>query len=442
VVRQGARVSLILAFVFPAIVCAAVALAYYGYRYAVASSVRSKASLMEGNQQLAQLLSGKIQDRIDRVDGELFEEVEWDDPATEAPSSFSLPAGVESVVVLDDGLRIRSVVPVPDPARRRRELDRWASYVKGLEWKSLQPWTSSHAGNFRHLHQLFEGKSVLIAYVSKKTDTGHFYYVAAKLDIGLIAKDWIPDEMDEVTGGHRRVAILDEVARPLYGEPQPATQFQYESSFGKTLYAWRIQITPSDVAELRKQADKERLLGLALVPVSLVIIAVGLGVLWLSVRAERRGSQLRSDFIANVSHELKTPLAVIKSSVEALVDGAAEEPEARAEFLAQITRESDRLEALIQDLLSLARIESGHLGLEPQAIPLGTAITDCVERHQMRAEAKTLTMVEKPPKDAPANVTAWADTDALRQVMDNLVDNAIKYTPNGGRITVRWSATP
>ena len=116
-VRQGARVSLILAFVFPAIICAAVALAYYGYRYAVASSVRSKASLMEGNQQLAQLLAGQVQDRIDRVDGELFEEVEWDDPATDPPSSFELPAGVESVVVLDDGLRIRSVVPVPDPAQ-------------------------------------------------------------------------------------------------------------------------------------------------------------------------------------------------------------------------------------------------------------------------------------------------------------------------------------
>ena len=64
--RQGARVSVILAVVFPAIICAAVALAYYGYRYAVASSVRSKASLMEGNEQLAQLLSGQVQDRIDQ----------------------------------------------------------------------------------------------------------------------------------------------------------------------------------------------------------------------------------------------------------------------------------------------------------------------------------------------------------------------------------------
>src|SRR5262245_49861535 len=99
---QGARVSLIPAFALPAVVCAAVAIGYYGYRYAVASSVGSKASLMEGNQQLAQLLSGKVQDRIDRVDAELFEEVEWDDPALDPPSAFDLPAGVESVVVLDE----------------------------------------------------------------------------------------------------------------------------------------------------------------------------------------------------------------------------------------------------------------------------------------------------------------------------------------------------
>ncbi len=154
----------------------------------------------------------------------------------------------------------------------------------------------------------------------------------------------------------------------------------------------------------------------------------------------RQVEKMRQDFVANVSHELKTPLAVIKSSVETLIDGAAEDLESREMFLTQVMREAERLEELIQDLLSLARIESGNLGLEPMTLALGQAITDCVERHQGRAEVKTLTMVEKPPADVRGEIFAWADPDALRQVMDNLVDNAIKYTPNGGRITVRWTA--
>jgi two-component system phosphate regulon sensor histidine kinase PhoR len=155
----------------------------------------------------------------------------------------------------------------------------------------------------------------------------------------------------------------------------------------------------------------------------------------------RLAERMRQDFVANASHELKTPLAVIKSSVESLMDGAAEDPDVRTGFLEQVAKEADRLAALVKDMLSLARIESGALGLEPRAVPLGRAITDCVERHHPRADAKTLTIVERPPTDGPADVAVWADPDALRQVLDNLVDNAIKYTPNGGRIAVRWGAT-
>ncbi|MBN9518666.1 HAMP domain-containing protein [bacterium] len=152
----------------------------------------------------------------------------------------------------------------------------------------------------------------------------------------------------------------------------------------------------------------------------------------------RRLERLRQDFVANVSHELKTPLAVISSTVEALLDGAADDPDTCTAFLARVGDESARLMDLIQDLLSLARVESGELGLEPEPVPLDRAIADCLERHAHRAEAKTMTLVEKPPADGP--VAALADPGALRQVLDNLVDNAIKYTPNGGRITIRWSA--
>src|ERR1700710_2882020 len=135
--RQGARLSLnlslILAVVFPAIICAAVALAYYGYRYAVAASVRSKASLMEGNQQLAQLLISQVQDRIDQADFELFQDVEWEDRATGALAPIELSPAVESFVILDENLKIRTQYPPPDPRRRKSEMDRWPNFVRGLE---------------------------------------------------------------------------------------------------------------------------------------------------------------------------------------------------------------------------------------------------------------------------------------------------------------------
>lgn len=148
--------------------------------------------------------------------------------------------------------------------------------------------------------------------------------------------------------------------------------------------------------------------------------------------------RMRQDFVANVSHELKTPLAVIKSNIEALQDGAAEDPDARVMFLNQASQEADRLAALISDLLSLARIESGQIGLDLQPLPLDGAILDCLERHQQRAEEKSHTLIEVPPPSGPPDLPVLADTDALRQVLDNLVDNAIKYTRNGGTITVRW----
>jgi two-component system phosphate regulon sensor histidine kinase PhoR len=154
----------------------------------------------------------------------------------------------------------------------------------------------------------------------------------------------------------------------------------------------------------------------------------------------RRLERLRQDFVANVSHELKTPLAVIASNIEALLDGAAEDPAARGPFLERVSHETVRLGHLIQDLLRLARIESGEQLLESESVPLDEAIAECLERHATRAEAKTLTVIEVPPADAPAGIAAWADAEALAIILDNLVDNAIKYTPGGGRITVRWAA--
>jgi two-component system phosphate regulon sensor histidine kinase PhoR len=182
----------------------------------------------------------------------------------------------------------------------------------------------------------------------------------------------------------------------------------------------------------------------------------------------RRLERLRQEFVANVSHELKTPLSVIKACVETLLDGAAEDAVNRTQFLERVAEQSDRLHALILDLLSLARIESGTEAFEFQAVPLAPLVTHCLERNRARAEANQQELLSEPALPAPADaalatatatassppsstpardgnaavaasdLAAWADEEAVSQILDNLVDNALKYTPAGGRIWVRW----
>jgi two-component system phosphate regulon sensor histidine kinase PhoR len=149
----------------------------------------------------------------------------------------------------------------------------------------------------------------------------------------------------------------------------------------------------------------------------------------------RRLETLRQEFVANVSHELKTPLAVIKVCVETLLDGAVEDVDGRGHFLKQIEDQGNRLYALIIDLLALARVESGSEVFDFQEIDLAESIADCLERLEARAKARgqTLEVDIQTPK---GGTTIWADHESIRQILDNLVDNAIKYTPENGNVKV------
>jgi two-component system phosphate regulon sensor histidine kinase PhoR len=151
----------------------------------------------------------------------------------------------------------------------------------------------------------------------------------------------------------------------------------------------------------------------------------------------RRLERLRQEFVANVSHELKTPLSVIKVCVETLLDGAMDDPQHRRQFLEQLTFQSNRLHALILDLLSLARIESGEELFDFQPVPVSDLVDACLERQRPRAEAKGQTLERVTPV-GNETLAVWADEEAVEQILDNLLDNAVKYTPQGGRIGVRW----
>lgn len=149
----------------------------------------------------------------------------------------------------------------------------------------------------------------------------------------------------------------------------------------------------------------------------------------------RRLENLRREFVSNVSHELKTPLTAIQAYTETLLSGALEEPEHSRQFVERIEEHADRLHALILDLLRLARIESGTDVFDVQAIPLREAVEFCLDEHRPVAQAKSIA-IEVEGSEEPLRVKA--DDEGLHTILSNLVDNAIKYTPSGGRVIVRW----
>ncbi len=151
----------------------------------------------------------------------------------------------------------------------------------------------------------------------------------------------------------------------------------------------------------------------------------------------RRLESLRQEFVGNVSHELKTPLSSIKAYAETLREGAINDPQHNLEFVRRIEDQADRLHELILDLISLARIESGQRTYEVEDVELGMVVDACLHHHQDSAAAKQLRL----QADAPATpVIVCANEEAVRQILDNLVNNAIKFTPSDGQVDVRWRA--
>jgi two-component system phosphate regulon sensor histidine kinase PhoR len=153
------------------------------------------------------------------------------------------------------------------------------------------------------------------------------------------------------------------------------------------------------------------------------------------VTENRRLERVRQDFVANASHELKTPLASIKAYAETLIDGALDDPNVNRRFLQQIDEQADRLNMLVQDLLSLARLESGQDVFHHAPMVLSAALRTLFESQRGRAEAKGLEY-ELAIDPAADGAVVTADGEAIRQVLDNLIDNAIKYTPEPGRVRV------
>ncbi len=147
----------------------------------------------------------------------------------------------------------------------------------------------------------------------------------------------------------------------------------------------------------------------------------------------RRLERVRRDFVANVSHEFKTPLTAIQGFAETLLGGALDDKANRKRFVEIIREHAQRLARLTDDLLKLSRIEAGRLDLESRPVSVAGLVNGCVETARLKAESKGLRITVELPEGLPP---VRGDAVQLGEVLQNLIDNALQYTPSGGRIDV------
>lgn len=151
----------------------------------------------------------------------------------------------------------------------------------------------------------------------------------------------------------------------------------------------------------------------------------------------RRVDRIRRDFVANVSHELRTPVAALRALAETLLLRAERRPEIVAEYATRMVGEVRRLGDLMEDLLTLSRIESGKWELRPESLDAAELVEDVLERFRVPADARRLRLI----LDLVEAGRVYADKNAVETAVGNLVDNALKYTPTGGEVRLSFRET-
>ncbi len=185
--------------------------------------------------------------------------------------------------------------------------------------------------------------------------------------------------------------------------------------------------------DLTRSDGRERHFDVQIAPILQNDHIAGSVTIFYDITELRRLERIRKDFVANVSHELRTPLTTIKGCAATLADGALDNKEASQRFVQMINTHADRLHNLVEDILDLSRIESGALPLETGVYPIQEMINSVVGQIRPMAKEKTLTIEINIKK----NVQVQCDRKLIEQALINLLDNAVKYTPEGGKIWIQ-----
>jgi two-component system phosphate regulon sensor histidine kinase PhoR len=425
----------------PAVLMAVGILAYFTFRTTLQVERLRQQSVLEATLGLAT-------EKADRLDKRIIEQdnvvVAIADPSRLAdltqrwlPTARRETPTVRAILVLDDAHTVLAFASRTGGAFAEEEAFRRLLVGKMSEDMEL---AKQAPDELRHLHREYHGQSYLVSYWQRlvtppgsddPSRTRRYLFVAWH-DVGRIVKDTMPSLFSEAATPSR-VNVIDEDGRIVFGPPLRSGEFTVAVRFPTTLYGWRVQVSPSGSDELTARVRNRAMLELVMVILSCVVIVLGVATILLAAERERRMSALKSEFVANVSHELKTPLALVRMFAEMLQSGRVASDAKRREYLDIIVSESERLSALIENVLDFARVERGRQAYDFADGSVADAVAKAVALYRYRAEREGVTLEADIEPDLPRAVI---DERAIQLAVINLVDNALKYAPGSNVVAV------
>jgi two-component system phosphate regulon sensor histidine kinase PhoR len=417
-VELGSRRAI---FLVSAILVAAMVLGYFALQSAAQFAEMSEQSVLRSTFLLVDEKIDRVEQMIISADEAVFHlvdplrpetvEIEWQALAPRISPS------VRAVVVLDEDDNIRSY-------HCRCSDEEEAEFLRVFLGGMLPDLMLGEApiGQLRHLHNTYEGQSYLVAYRTVVIG-GERFHLVAHHDTGYLLREVFP-RLIGAEDPTRDFGVVGEDGRRIFGSGTPSGGYLVGRSFDTTLYGWRLQLAPEGASVLRARDESFFSAETALVTFALSVLLLGLLFLVYGAVQESRVAALRSEFIANVSHELKTPLSVVRMFSEMLLTDRVRDEKKKRHYLETILRESERLSALIENVLDFSAIERGKEAYQLRDADLGEVVQRAVETVQYRADQAGAEVHLDLPPDLPR---VRLDEQAMLLTVLNLLDNALKY---------------
>lgn len=426
---EGGRFRLAYWILVPAILIATGILGYYTIR-------SSREHIALGEQTIAQSLLSVAQQRVEQIeryilvgDNAVFRLVDPYDPSTIdtvwLPAASSETPSVAAVLIVDELGNVIQWASREDRKDRRAFLRLFRQdLVQSLELGSSEP------NVLRHVHKQVDGESYLLSYKGFSILPGETTYVVAYHDTRYLVDEVFPT-MFAVDDTMPLYNIVDESNHIVFGpDLSEAGVYTVGHRFPRTLYGWRLQVAPRQAALLQAQSRSRMRGEVALPLLSFGIILLSAIFFLYAAEKERRLNELKSELMANVSHELKTPLSVVRMFSDMLRSNRVPSEERRHEYLDIICRESERLTSLIDNVLDFSALERGRGPYRLKRGDLNEAVGRALDAFRYRGEQDGVEIQLHKPDTLPP---VLIDQEAIALAVINLLDNAIKY---GGQTPV------